>query len=173
MKRKSNAANQYLPSIYDKNAHPLQLIELFEKGKGACDFCAVNNISKPTFYNWLEAHPEFNEAYLIAQQKGEAWLTDQGLRGMWAGQGFNATVFSIMMRNRCDMPEHRRVRLHFKGCKTSMERVKVLEEKIASGEFSAVEINHLASYIKSVAEINEKTEIAKQVEELMKMAGKA
>lgn len=160
------------PPKYDAKKHPKQLIEQFEKGWEVVDFCAHNNIAERTFYYWLEDFKEFAEAYEIAQAKAKAWLHDKGRKGMLQGKDFNATVWSILVRNRCRMSEHRTVKLDFASCKTSLEKIQLLDREISAGTLTTSEAKHLAEYIKACADVNEKTEVAKQVDELMKLAGK-
>lgn len=157
---------------YDAKKHPKKLLEIFKDGGDVADFCAAVDICRATFYNWLDANPDFSKAYSHARMKAESWLNAQGRKGLWAGQGFNATVWSIMMRNRCRISEHRTIELDFASCKTSMEKVKLLDKEISAGKLTTSEAKHLAEYIKACADVNEKTEIAKQVDELMKLAGK-
>lgn len=160
------------PRKYDPKKHPEQLIAIFTKGGDVADFCAPNDISRRAFQNWLQEYPEFEEAYQVAKMKAELWLNEKGRKGMTQGKDFNATVWSILMRNRCRISEHRTVPIDFASCKTSNQKVELLDREIAAGTLTTAEAKHLAEYIKACAEVNEKTEVAKQVDELMKLAGK-
>lgn len=167
-------AGKYESLPYNAEIHPKQIIEILSDGDSVAGFCAPNNICRKTFYNWLDEYPEFKKAYNIGVEYAERWLTNLGKQGM-KGEipGFNATVWSMFMRNRCRMAEHRTVPIDFASCKTSMEKVNLLDREIAAGKLTTSEAKHLAEYIKACAEVNEKTEVAKQVDELMKLAGKA
>lgn len=170
--KKKIVPNQYVPSTYDKDRHPQLLIELFTDGCDVADFCAELNISKQTFFTWIKIHAELATAYEIAKAKAEAWLNNKGRKGM-TSECFQANVWSMLMRNRCRMTEHRAVQIDFTKCKTSNDKVKVLEKELNEGNLTPMEAKCFADLIKSTAEINEKTEIAKQVDELMQLAGKS
>jgi len=51
------------------------LIEAGDKGLTKIQFCAKVGISKVTFYNWIDAYPEFKQANGIYEAKMEAWYT--------------------------------------------------------------------------------------------------
>jgi len=51
------------------------LIEAGDKGLTKVQFCAKIGISKTTYYNWLDAYPEFKHANGIYEAKMEAWYT--------------------------------------------------------------------------------------------------
>lgn len=163
--------NQYVPSTYDKEKHPQLLIELFTDGKDVADFCAELNLGKTTFFTWLKVHPELADAYEIAKMKAEKWLSEKGRIGMGADH-FQFNVWSLLMRNRCKATEHRTVPIDFSKCKSSDDKVKILEKELADGNLTPMEAKCFADVIKLGAEVHEKTEIVKQVDELMELAGK-
>ena len=59
-------------SKYDES-YPAKLIELSKKGASIAIICAEFDICEKTFYNWLEAHPEFAEAHDRGTILSEAW----------------------------------------------------------------------------------------------------
>lgn len=61
MTTRIRAGTKYNPSFCD------DLIDMAAKGYSALGFCGAIGICEKTFYNWLEAHPEFAEAHEIAQ----------------------------------------------------------------------------------------------------------
>lgn len=168
------AVSKYVSSPYDAKKHPEQIIDLLKEGLPVAGFCAANNITRATFYNWINTHEEFRQAYNMGVEHAELWLTKQGILGMIGGiKDFNATVWSMLMRNRCKLSEHRTVALDFASCSTSMDKVKLLDREISAGTLTTQEARNFAEYIKACADVNEKTEVAKRVDELMKLAGKA
>lgn len=170
--KKRHVSNQFIPSDYDPEVHPNQLIELMSEGANYSYFCSKNHICEKTFFNWVNAHPEFMAAYDIAKAKARSWL-EEIARTSLTSPHFQATVWSMMMRTRCRMSEHRTVQLDFTKCKSATEKMKVLEKEINEGNLTTAEAKHLAEFIKCGAEVHEKTEIAKQVDELLKLAGKS
>ena len=70
------------PSSY-RDTYNEDIINLFEAGGDVPEFCAKANIAESTFYNWRKDHPEFNEAFGIADAKAKSFyinaLKSQGL----------------------------------------------------------------------------------------------
>lgn len=168
---KRNYAGPYKSSSYDPDKHPTQLIELLSNGEGIAAFCAENNIGERTFFDWIDRYSELEEAYQIAKVKGKRWLEAQGTLSMHR-KDFQPVVWSMLMRHRCGMTEHRRVPIDFTKCKTAMEKLAILERQVEKGELTTAEIKNLAEYVRAAADIEQKTDIAERVEELMKLAGK-
>ena len=154
-----------------KDTYPAKFIEICQNKGSICDFCAEIMIGRATFYEWIEKYPEFKQAWIIGKELTERWLTKEGIDGMKADK-FNATVWSILMRNKCSYVEHRKVGIDFSGCNTPDEKMKLLDQRVSEGRLTPKEAKDMADYIKVSAEIHEKTEIFKQVDELMRLAGK-
>lgn len=165
------AVSKYVSSPYDSDKHPDLLIKIFEEGGDVCNFASRLNLSERTFFNWVKVHPELHDAYEIAKAKAKVYLTAVGLANMESKE-FQFNVWSLLMRNRCKTTEHRSVEIDFTKCKTPDAKLKILEKAIACGEFTPIEAKYIADIIKVSAEVHEKTEIARQVDELMKLAGK-
>ncbi len=163
---------KYAQSKYDPKVHPVKLIEIFEKGGDVCNFCSQLNIGERTFYDWIKIHADLAEAYDIAKSKAKVYLTSLGLANI-ESKDFQFNVWSLLMRNRCKTTEYRIVPIDFTKCKTSNAKVKILEKELHDGNLTPMEAKCFADVIKATAEINEKTEIAKQVDELMQLAGKS
>jgi len=64
-----------MPTLY-KPELCQSLLEAGESGLSKIQFIAKLGISKQTFYNWKEEHPEFKEAVEIYNAKFESWYTD-------------------------------------------------------------------------------------------------
>ena len=61
------------PTEYDAEKHIGIMIDVFSEGEGVAAFLDDASISKQTFYNWLEVHKEFKEAYETAICIACAW----------------------------------------------------------------------------------------------------
>lgn len=155
---------KYLPE------YPELFIKICEGGGSICDFCAKIRIARSTFYEWRAAHPEFDQACVIGQEITESLLVQEGREGM-RGAGFNATVWSILLRNKCNYTEHRKVAINFAGCKTADERLARLDEMVALGKLTVTEAKHMSDYVASVVKINEATEGKKMLEEIQDHLG--
>lgn len=158
------------PTLY-KDTYPDLFIKICENKGSICDFCVKVRIGRTTFYEWIDTYPEFKKAFHIGKELTEQWLTQEGVSGMRA-EKFNSTVWSILMRNKCSYVEHRKVAIDFTGCKTADEKMALLDARVMEGRLTPKEAKDFADYIKASAEIHEKTEVTKQVDELMELAGK-
>src|SRR5690606_13498654 len=95
---------------------PDQLIELLSKGDGRETFCAKHSISEQTFSNWIGQHKEFAEAYQIGLAKAKHWWLRLGKENIFNEGGdeapkFNHVLWSMMMRNKFDWTEHRKLNI--------------------------------------------------------------
>jgi hypothetical protein len=156
-----------MPAPKYKKEYCKLLIDLFKKGKSVCHFCAKLEIGRQTFYDWLETQKEFAEAYDRAKEANEAWFTDLGVSGA-SGEidGFNQTAWSILMRNKHNYTEHRKIKIDFTNCKTATEMQKALNEQSAKCKLTAAELKNLSEYINNCMKIEENTELRKRIEEL-------
>src|ERR1700679_661907 len=151
-----------------KDTYPDLFIKLCKEGKGIADFCIKADIVRSTFYMWVDEFPEFKEAFHKGKEYTEAILTNMGMEGAKGKyEKFNATVWSIFMRNKCSYVEHRKVAIDFTGCETAADKMKVLDERVMQGRLTPKEAKDYSDYIMASAAIHEKTELAAQVKELM------
>lgn len=97
---------------YDKEFHIPLLIELFEKGKEICHFCAVSGICRTTFHYWRKEHKEFQAAYEDALELAERFWINVGDQNCCT-PGFNDKYWSRKMMNRFGYANTRTV--HLKG----------------------------------------------------------
>ena len=156
-----------------KKTYPDLFIKLCKEGKGIADFCIKADIVRSTFYEWVDTFPEFREAFHKGKNHTESILTEMGMQGVvGVHEKFNATAWSILMRNKCSYVEHRKVAIDFTGCKTADEKMQVLNERVAQGRLTPKEAKDYADYIKASAEIHEKTELVREVEELKELVKK-
>ncbi len=162
---------KYTSLIYDPKKHPQLLIDIFEKGGEVCNFAGALNISERTFFLWLKIYPELMDAYEIAKAKAKIYLTAVGIANL-ESNSFQFNVWSLLMRNRCKTTEHRTVPIDFSKCKTSNAKLKVLEKELAEGNLTPMEAKCFAEVIKAGAEINEKTDVAVRLDEVLKNLGK-
>lgn len=150
------------PTLY-KETHPELLISIFKDKGDIADFCCKLMITRTTFYEWIDVHPEFAEAYKVAKEFTNQWLTHAGIYGMSMGKDFNATVWSMLMRNRCDFTEHRKIPIDLTQCKTSDEEMKMVKRKMAKGELTASEAKAMADIVSIGAQVHEKTEVEQRL----------
>ena len=158
-----------------KDTMPAQLIEMFSRGKDRCHFCAHHSIAEQTFSDWIARYPEFAEAYETAKAKAKTWWLDEAqdhLVEHYEGSKLNTTLWSMIMRNRFELTEHRKLRVKgLEKAKTAMQQMKVVMSELGAGNLTAAEAASLTKLIESGVNIYEATELEKRVSEI-EMANK-
>ncbi|SRR6266496_2017976 len=153
---------------YDEEYHCILLIELFEKGRDVEAFCFAAEIHRSTFKVWLKYNPAFAEAYEHAKEAAITYLASVGLQGMQDPLNFNATAWSMQMRNRSNYSEKRKVAIPgFKEAKSFSEQYNCIKNEVAEGNLAPDEASTFSSMIAKGADIYEKTEVSKDVDFLM------
>lgn len=95
------------PSKYNPSMCEIAL-EMMQNGASKVQVAAALGISKETFYQWINKDSdvfkqEFHDAIKMGSTKSQAWWEDQGIKGIWAGNKFNATAYIYQMK--CRFPE--------------------------------------------------------------------
>ena len=152
------------PTVY-KATYPDFFVKICKDGGSICDFCCKVEIARSTFYEWVGAHEEFRDAFHLGKEYTEAWLTREGIDGMKADK-FNSTVWSILMRNKCNYVEHRKVALDFTKCKDANEMSAVLNKRVSEGRLTPAEAKQYSDYIANLVKIDENTELKARVKKL-------
>lgn len=159
-----------MPATTYKSTYPALFLEICESGGSICDFCRKVKVVRSTFYEWVGAHEEFKEAWQLGKEITESILTQKGLDGMET-PGFNSTVWSILMRNKCSYVEHRKVAIDFTGCKTMNEKMAVLNQRVAEGRLTPKEAKDFADYIATATKIDEATDGKVRLEQVEEALG--
>jgi len=158
---------------YDEEMHCVLLIELFEQGRDVEAFCFAAEICRTTFQCWLTHHPAFAAAYSHAREAARTYLADVGLKGMQDPLNFNATAWSMQMRNRSNYSEKRTIVIPgLKEAKTFAAQYQCIKNEVADGNVAPDEGVALTSMVAKGADIHEKTELAEKVKYLMDKDGK-
>lgn len=134
------------PTKYEGDRHVGMLFEVFKRGEGIVAFCAEALVSKPTFYEWLKAHKEFQEAYDVAINiSAKKWETE-----MITNPDLNFGYWSTIMRNRFGYGKPR-----IRKLKDAMpiERITAIFEGLEEGELTAQEATQIASVVNTQANI--------------------
>jgi hypothetical protein len=87
------------PSVY-KQEYPEQLIKLMSEGKLDIQVYALWDISKDTFYRWLNEYPELREAHNIGMVKCEAVYIDLAQQAMAKGDDKGFKYYISLMNNK-------------------------------------------------------------------------
>jgi hypothetical protein len=162
-----------MPATTYKKTYPALYVKICKEGGSICDFCCEVNVVRSTFYEWVDAHEEFREAFHLGKEYTEAWLTKTGVSGM-KGEllgTFNSTAWSILMRNKCGYSEHRRVAVDFSGCKTSNDKMAVVDRMVSQGKLTTKEAKDFADYIAAGVKVDENTEGKQRLEAVEESLG--
>ncbi len=85
---------KYRPEMCD------QLPEIYRYGADIGEACVQLGISRRTYYNWKEAHPEFKRATDWGEQLSLAWWTRLGAKMATGEVEGSAAVWIFNMKNR-------------------------------------------------------------------------
>jgi len=68
------------------------------KGYSKTRVAAKLGVHKATFYDWMEAHPEFLDAVRVGETLSEAWWEHEGQNALWIHK-YNTNMFKWMTSN--------------------------------------------------------------------------
>ena len=152
------------PTDYRDN-YPELLLSIFKNKGDIADFCCEVMVTRDTFYYWLDKFPEFAEAYKMAKEFATSWLTKAGIEGMTA-EKFNATTWSILMRNKCGYTEHRKIQSPLNKGANADEKIAIIENQVAAGELTAGEAQQLVAIVTAGVNVHAVTVIDERLKAL-------
>lgn len=158
----------YHPNNKFESKYVGALIDNFSKGKSLARFLADAEVTKQTFYNWLDRYPGFKEAYAIALLKGEAYHQDR-LDENLGNPDFQFGVAKFIMSNRYGVTANRKQRAH-KWLKTK-DLVGSFDRLIKMYKDEDVDISELkegVDLLLNLATLKERTELEERVAQLEK-----
>jgi hypothetical protein len=155
-----------------KKTMPEQLIKMFSEGKDREDFCADHSIAGRTFDLWLEKYPEFADAYEIAKLKAKQWfnnLARKHLVNTFEGDKLDSKLWSMMMRNRFELTEHRKLKIEgLKQAKNFADQMSQIMNELASGNLTGSEAAQLAKLVETGVKVYENTIMEKRLSDVEK-----
>lgn len=77
-----------------------ELPRLFAKGESVAEVCAMMDIGRTTFYDWVERYPKFRRAYDVGAFLSEAWWCALGRAAAAGTVEINGTAWVFNMKNR-------------------------------------------------------------------------
>jgi hypothetical protein len=128
------------PTKYDKEKHIGLLFNVFKEGKGLAAFFNAASIGKRTFYDWLEAHKEFKEAYEAAIYFSQEIWEDYPKNN----PDFNFPYWSTIMRNRFG---YGKTRVKIVKDAKPLDRMDAIWKGLEEGELSTQEATQLGSLV--------------------------
>lgn len=87
------------PSVY-KDTYPDELVDLMALGRLDVQIYAKWDVSKDTFYRWLNEKPELREAHNRGLAKCEAWYICKAQEALEAGDDKGFKYFISLMNNK-------------------------------------------------------------------------
>lgn len=151
---------KYDPAFIDR------LPELYAQGMSHVEVATELGVSKARFYDYMDKYEEFRDAVKENVSLSEGWWASQG-RSNLENPKFRDILWSMNMRNRHGWGEKRKVQIRgFAKAKTPNEKMNCIHEAVERGDLTAEEATQFASLVNTTASVNEKTELAAEVEEL-------
>lgn len=154
--------------IYVEDIHVRMLLRNHCAGRDIASFCAEAGICRQTYYNWRDSHPRFSRAINIAKVLAQSWWETFAQMYAHKTDRFNTTYWSMVMRNRFGLTEHRRISIP--GLKTAnglQAQYDTIIELLGSGETTAPEAAQLVKVIETGAKIAEHGKMQQDLEFLM------
>lgn len=85
---------KYKSSFADK------LPDMFANGESVEEVCRELKISRRAFYDWVEKHPDFAEAYELGKEASQAWWLKLGRAGAAGKVPVQPSIWIFNMKNR-------------------------------------------------------------------------
>jgi hypothetical protein len=79
--------------------------DLFKNGESDAEVAVAIGISKHTFYDWINEHPEFKRAVQCGRSQAECIFQIAGREASLGQRDINSRVWEINMRNRYDFDQ--------------------------------------------------------------------
>lgn len=128
-------------------------------------FCAKAGISGQTFFRWTYTHPEFNEAYGLANMKARAeWLRQAAANN--DNPEWDSEFWKHIGRTRFGLGRSNKVFLALDPQGTPTDHYKQILAQAAEGAFSASELKQLMEAINVGLRAHEIIELQKEIEQM-------
>ena len=155
------------------NIHQV-VIDTMRDGHGVAEVCLTLEIVEKTFYNWVNQHPNFSEAYKLARTYCRAWW-ERKLHDNVASKNFNERAWRLQVHNRFSeiYCEGRKVKIKkLRETKSYSEDGQAIKHAIADGEITPDEAWKIMQMLVADANLKERTELEARLVELEKCEGK-
>lgn len=151
---------------YEASVHKPLLLEIFEHGGDIAAFCSSAKIARSTFKEWRDHFEDFHGAYEFARELARSWWEKQGQENLCNPQ-FNTNAWRLMMRNRFDMTDSRKVSIRgLSGAKTYKGQYNCVRKAVENEELTPDEALKLGNFIAVGAKIDTMDEVIKRLEAL-------
>ncbi len=151
---------------YDPKIHIPKLLAIFENGGDIAAFCRYCKIARSTFQEWRKHFKDFKEAYDQARELARAWWENEGQENLCNPQ-FNTNAWRLMMRNRFDMTDSRKVSIPgLSKAKTYKAQYNCVRRAIENEELTPEEALKLGNFIAVGAKIDTMDEVLSRLEAL-------
>lgn len=151
-------------------SHCVDLIKCMAKGRGFQHFASMNNLSRATFYRWVQAYPDFSLAYQIGKIKADDYLIalldeykiEIGVEGT---EKLNIAIWKELQKvTRTAVDQKESTMLTLSGSARTM-MTSVLDA-LGQGLIELEEAERLAKLIETAQRITETSELMARIEEL-------
>ena len=127
-------------AIYDPEVHIPEMLKMANDGAMVCDYAGEWEISEGTFFRWVQEHQEFRDAYKVAKAAQKRWWFNQAKQHLLCskGESFNATAWSMCMRNMGVSTDERKIEIDIDGC-TPEEGIKHVKKLMSKAQLTPKE----------------------------------
>lgn len=151
---------------YVSGEHIRLLMEIFENGGDIAAFCSAAKIARSTFQVWRAEHEDFKQAYEIAKEMARAWWENMGQQNL-CDPHFNTNAWRLMMRNRFDMTDSRRVSIPgLTSADTYKSQYRCVQRSVENEELTPDEALKLGNFIAIGAKLDSMDEVLARLEAL-------
>ena len=135
------------------------LIDTMREGHGIAEVCINLDIAESTFFNWINEHPKFSEAYKLARTFCRGWW-ERTLRDNVNNKNFNDRAWRLQVHNRFPAThcEGRRITLKkLREAKGYNDIGEAIKNAMADGEVTPDEALKISQGIMNDANLKERT----------------
>lgn len=164
-KRSTLAAKMHSKNNNFKGEYCLKIIDYLSRGKSPVRFMADHDMSKSTFYEYLDKYPPFAEAYQIAKTKAEAYYADM-IEDQMGNPDFQYPVYKHLVGSR--FGDYGRIKVHTRGLQTKniMKSFDAIMKQFTHGDIDLDDLKKIIEFFMSVATLKEREELTKRIEAL-------
>jgi hypothetical protein len=151
---------------YDRAKHTPLLMQIFKEGGDIAAFCSSAQIARSTFQEWRANFEDFHKSYDEAKELARAWWEKEGQTNL-CNPHFNTNAWRLMMRNRFDMTDSRKVGIPgLDAAKTYKDQYNCVRKSVENEELTPDEALKLGNFIAVGAKIDTMDEVMARLEAL-------
>lgn len=148
-----------------------ELILIMSEGRGKEAFTAKHGIGRKTFYDWVNRHPEFKEAYASGKEKARKHMSEllhANILEFPDSPKLNMRAYAALMKHSLCIGEEREMEsLSVNGDASAM--ITQVMMHVLNGDMGIDEGRKMVDMIRAGVEVGEMQEVKDRIEELEKV----